>query len=274
LPSPNRSPISLSLASITTAGDPTAVSTRGHHVTRSSSAATSIRCRRAAVVGAAAVAVAALAAGCGTASSSTGAVPSASTSDAASTGTPPPTASGSQASTSGTSTPASGPAAGSHQTEDNPPGDIPDQQVFVAYTAPGAHFSVKVPEGWARSSGVDGVTFTDKLNSITIQEVPAPAALTEADARSQLLPQLAGAVPAFSAGEISSVPRTAGRAVLVTYLGDSAPDPVTNKVVRDAFERYSFWHNGHQATLTLAGPKGADNVDPWRIVTDSLRWLA
>ncbi|MDT7564604.1 MAG: hypothetical protein QOG76_3228, partial [Pseudonocardiales bacterium] len=24
--------------------------------------------------------------------------------------------------------------------------------------------------------------------------------------------------------------------------------------------------------LTLSGPKGADNVDPWRKVTDSLRW--
>jgi hypothetical protein len=26
-------------------------------------------------------------------------------------------------------------------------------------------------------------------------------------------------------------------------------------------------------TLTLSGPKDADNVDPWRLVTDSLRWL-
>jgi hypothetical protein len=24
--------------------------------------------------------------------------------------------------------------------------------------------------------------------------------------------------------------------------------------------------------LTLSGPKGADNVDPWRIVSDSLKW--
>jgi len=24
--------------------------------------------------------------------------------------------------------------------------------------------------------------------------------------------------------------------------------------------------------LTLSGPVGADNVDPWRIVTDSLAW--
>lgn len=165
------------------------------------------------------------------------------------------------------------PAAGSHQTEDNPPGDIPDQQVFVAYTPPGAHFSVKVPEGWARSTGPDGVTFTDKLNSITVQEVQAPQAPTEAQARAQLLPVLARTVPAFAEGKVAPVSRTPGRGILLTYLGDSAPDPVTNKVVRDAFQRYLFWHNGHQTVLTLAGPTNADNVDPWRTVTDSVSWL-
>jgi hypothetical protein len=25
-------------------------------------------------------------------------------------------------------------------------------------------------------------------------------------------------------------------------------------------------------TLTLSGPTNADNVDPWKIVTDSVRW--
>ena len=167
----------------------------------------------------------------------------------------------------------SAPAVGSHKTEDNPPGDIPDQQVFVAYTPPGAHFSVKVPEGWARSTGPDGVTFTDKLNSITVQEVQAPQAPTEAQARAQLLPELARTVPAFAEGKVAPVSRTPGRGVLLTYLGDSAPDPVTNKVVRDAFQRYLFWHNGHQTVLTLAGPTNADNVDPWRTVTDSVTWL-
>jgi hypothetical protein len=33
-------------------------------------------------------------------------------------------------------------------------------------------------------------------------------------------------------------------------------------------------HDGREVVLTLSGPKGADNVDPWRIVTDSLRWSA
>src|SRR5690242_20999784 len=36
-------------------------------------------------------------------------------------------------------------------TESNPPGDIPDNQAFVAYTSPADGFLVKVPEGWGRT---------------------------------------------------------------------------------------------------------------------------
>lgn len=164
------------------------------------------------------------------------------------------------------------PSSAPHQTESNPPGDIPDQQVFVAYGLPGGHASVKVPEGWARSEAAGVVTFTDKLNAISIMEKPSPAALTEAAATSTVVKQLAGEVPAFQGGQVTTVTRKAGQAVLVTYLGDSAPDPVTNKVIRDAFERYSFWRGGTEVVLTLSGPKGADNVDPWKIVTDSVTW--
>ena len=35
--------------------------------------------------------------------------------------------------------------------EKNPPGDIPDDQVFVAYTSRAGGYSLKVPEGWART---------------------------------------------------------------------------------------------------------------------------
>lgn len=201
-----------------------------------------------------------------------GGAPSTGAASVAPTAPGPDSGSGTSTPTAATSgsAPAASPAP--HQTESNPPGDIPDQQVFVAYTPPGAHFSVKVPEGWARSTTGQGVTFTDKLNSITLQEVPAASAPSAASVTASVVPQLSGQVPAFAAGKVSTVTRAAGQAVLVTYLGDSAPDPVTNKVVRDAFERYSFWRGGHEAVLTLSGPQGADNVDPWKIVTDSLRW--
>jgi hypothetical protein len=58
----------------------------------------------------------------------------------------------------------------------------------------------------------------------------------------------------------------------VTYLARGAADPVTGKARLDEVERYLFVHRGHEAVVTLSGPKGADNVDPWRTITDSLRW--
>jgi hypothetical protein len=161
---------------------------------------------------------------------------------------------------------------GQHLTESNPPGDIPDTQVFVEFAPPGAHFSVTVPEGWARTVDGDSVSFTDKLNRITMQERAAAAPATAVGVTASVVPDLSRQVPRFVAGQVTSVSRTAGSAVLVTYVGDSAPDPVTNKVVRNAFERYSFWKAGHEVVLTLAGPVNADNVDPWRTVSDSLRW--
>jgi hypothetical protein len=157
-------------------------------------------------------------------------------------------------------------------TESNPPGDIPDNQVFVAYTPPGATFHVKVPEGWARSTGGGAVTFTDKLNSIRMETVAAPGAPTVASAQQREVPAIAAATAKFAAGKVTEVSRRAGHAVLITYQADSQPDPVTNKVVRDAVERYEFWRGGKEVVLTLTGPKNADNVDPWRIVSDSFGW--
>ena len=58
----------------------------------------------------------------------------------------------------------------------------------------------------------------------------------------------------------------------ITYLAKSKPDPVTGKATTDAVERYVFFHNGRRAILTLTGAKAADNVDPWRIVSSSVRW--
>jgi hypothetical protein len=47
---------------------------------------------------------------------------------------------------------------------------------------------------------------------------------------------------------------------------------VTGKVGQDAVERYVFFHRGHEVILTLSGPQKADNVDPWRIISNSLAW--
>ncbi|MFC8501374.1 hypothetical protein ACFUC1_03375 [Pedococcus sp. NPDC057267] len=163
-------------------------------------------------------------------------------------------------------------SAPSHATESNPPGDIPDNQAYVSYTPPGAALTLKVPEGWARTSHGGVTSFSDKLNTIQIEVTKATAAPSEATVRDQDLPHLRATVPNYAQGKVATVARPAGNGVLATYQGDSAPNPVTGKVVRDAFERYTFYHKGTRVDLTLSGPTNADNVDPWRTVTDSLRW--
>jgi hypothetical protein len=75
-----------------------------------------------------------------------------------------------------------------------------------------------------------------------------------------------------SGAKVSTVTRTAGRARRSSYLAAGQPDAVTGKRRTDAVERYEFTHGARRVVLTLSGPRGADNVDPWRIVTDSLRW--
>jgi hypothetical protein len=159
-----------------------------------------------------------------------------------------------------------------HATEFNPPGDIPDNAVFVDHTAPGSTVHLTVPEGWARTTHHGVAAFTDKYNSVSVEVRPAQQPPTVASARRVEVPQLRRTVMNFKPGPITEVTRQHGKAVHLAYLMDSAPNPVTGKVVRDAVERFEFWHAGEVAILTLAGPQGADNVDPWQIVSDSLQW--
>jgi hypothetical protein len=158
--------------------------------------------------------------------------------------------------------------------EVNPAGDIPDNQAYVAYAPSGGGYSVKIPEGWSRTSSGGAVTFTDKLNFIRMESTPAPRPPSVASAKRTVLPKLAQSVKGFKAGHVSAVSRHAGRALRITYLADAPANAVTARTNRDAVERYVFFHNGKDVVLTLSGPKGADNVDPWRIVTDSLRFTS
>lgn len=164
------------------------------------------------------------------------------------------------------------PAVADPAKEVNAPGDIPDNQAFVAYSPPDGRYTVKVPEGWARTEAGRTVTFTDKFNSVSIDLVDESQAPTEQSAQAVEVPKLATAVACFSGAGVTTVRRPAGTAVLITYQGDAPADPVTAKVVRDDVERYEFWRGGTEAVLTLSGAVHADNVDAWRLVTESFRW--
>lgn len=155
--------------------------------------------------------------------------------------------------------------------EQNAAGDIPDNQVFVPFSPADHRFTVTVPEGWARTTDGAATVFSDKFNSVRVEALARPQATTVRTATAQEVPALRG-LPGYAAGSVDTVRRTAGDAVLITYEAASPSDPVTGKTITDAVERYEFWHGGQEVVLTLSGPKGADNVDPWRTVTDSLRW--
>jgi len=158
-------------------------------------------------------------------------------------------------------------------TETPPPGDIPDSTVYVAYRPSSGQYQVKVPEGWARTVSPAAVFFTDKLNIISVWTTKAAAAPTAASARAAEVPAIQHPLRGFALTGVSVVHRPAGTAVLIRYSADSRPDPVTGKVYKDAFERYEFYRNGTEAVVLLGGPVGADNIDPWRTVTNSFRWL-
>jgi hypothetical protein len=171
---------------------------------------------------------------------------------------------------SGASTPSA--ASGTAAPENNSAGDIPDTQVFVPFTPATKLFTVSVPEGWAQTTDGVATVFTDKLNAVRIEMRPAPVPLTPGTIRQQELPAVESSSPGYRFGAISVVQRKSGPVFLVTYQATSPPNEVTGKSGVDAVERYEFWRDGHEAIVTLSGPLGADNVDPWRTITDSVQW--
>jgi hypothetical protein len=155
--------------------------------------------------------------------------------------------------------------------EQLPPGDIPDNQVFVPYTPATGGYSMSYPQGWAKRETAATTTFTQNFNSIAVTTTKTPSAPTTASARSTATSQL-GTVPGFHLNTVDSVTRASGPAVRLVYSATSATDAVTGKSVTLDVERYLFWHNGTLVTITLSSPKGSDNVDPWKTVTNSLAW--
>jgi hypothetical protein len=161
-------------------------------------------------------------------------------------------------------------ASGTTTAEANPVGDIPDNQVYVPYSPPDGSFTVEVPEGWARTDAGDTVSFTDKLNTVTVQELTGRPQPTPDSVRTG---ELAGAAARNgAAGTVEQVTLPAGPAIHATYSADATPDPVTGRTVRDDVELYVFWKDGTEVLLTLSGPHGADNVDPWKKISTSFAW--
>jgi hypothetical protein len=119
-------------------------------------------------------------------------------------------------------------------------GDIPDNQTFLVFKNPNAGYSLRYPEGWARKGQGNDVTFKEKANVIHITVKPGTAK--------------------NKPGEKTTVSR------------ESAPDPVTGKRLPLTVDIYEFEKGGKVAVLELSTPEGVDNVDAYRLISESFAW--
>ncbi len=157
------------------------------------------------------------------------------------------------------------------QPEKNPPGDIPDSQVFIDYASPQG-FMMKVPEGWARADRADGASFVDKLDGVVLIVAKTDAAPTLDSVKKSYIPEFEKRERAVKVSAIKAVKLPGGAAIRIVYTSNSEPNQVTNKQVRLENERYLYFKDGKLVTLELYAPKGADNVDQWQLMSRSFQW--
>jgi hypothetical protein len=150
-------------------------------------------------------------------------------------------------------------------------GDIPDNQVFLVFRNAQAGYAIKYPEGWSQAGAGGDVTFKDKNNlvHISIAAGSAPAvssAAAELDKLKKSDPSLVVTAPS------KQVTIKGNQAIKSGYSTESKPNPVTGKRVTLLVDRYQFAHNGKVATVDLGTPKGVDNVDAYRLMSESFKW--
>jgi len=158
--------------------------------------------------------------------------------------------------------------------EKNPPGDIPDTQAFITYKNVTGKYSIEAPEGWARTEHGTDVTFVSKFDGerVTLAKSATPPTVASVKQTQAPAIQQQGRAVKMQGVQTKSIPRN-GTVVYVTYTSNSEPDPVTDKQIRLDNVTYYYYRNGTLAALTLWAPTGADNVDQWKRISESFRWL-
>jgi hypothetical protein len=213
-----------------------------------------------------------LLAGCGSNSanssggqSSTSVTPSASASPPSST---------SDASASASPSPSASPSASEKPVaqEISPAGDIPDSQAFVNYISASGGYSFKAPEGWARTEQGSEVSFVEKLDGVKVSFISADKAPTVNSIKAGEAADLVKNGRAVKDVKVSEVTVPSGKAIKVTYTSNSEPNAVTGKQIRQDNATYYYFNNKKLAAMTLWAPLGADNVDQWKLMSDSFSW--
>jgi hypothetical protein len=149
-------------------------------------------------------------------------------------------------------------------------GDIPDNQVFLTYRSQTGRWSMRYPEGWARTGTSTHTTFRDKNNLVRI--VVQPGGLPSTARAHALVSRSGASTPSVHAGAAQRMTISGHPAVKVPYSTVSAPNPVTNKRVTLMVDRYYLAHGGRVAVVDLGTPVGVDNVDAYRMMIQSFTW--
>ena len=154
--------------------------------------------------------------------------------------------------------------------EKNPPGDIPDSQVFNVYSADS--YALKVPEGWARIVTGPNVSFASKLDGVSVTLTPVATAPTLDWVKAQYVPDLIKAGRAVEVKGVNAETLPGGPVIHIDYTSNSEPNAVTTKQIRLENARYLFFKSGSMAAVDLYAPAGADNVDQWQLMSRSFAW--
>ncbi len=150
-------------------------------------------------------------------------------------------------------------------------GDIPDNQVFLTFRNAAAGYTIKYPEGWAQSGSAGTVTIRDKNNIVRIVVTNgSPPSLSEVKSEVAKLHSAKITTPPTKV-TISGKP-----AIHVVYETQSARNAVTGKTVTLGVDRYYLWNGKKVAIVDLGTPVApvkVDNVDAYRLMIQSFRWL-
>jgi hypothetical protein len=149
-------------------------------------------------------------------------------------------------------------------------GDIPDNQVFLTYHSQGGRWSMRYPEGWARTGSPTHTLFRDKNNLVRI--VIQPGALPSTAQARALVGRSRSRTPSVHTGTAQRMTISGHPAIKVTYSTVSAPNPVTNRRVTLMVDRYYLADGGRLAVVDLGTPVGVDNVDAYRMMIQSFTW--
>jgi hypothetical protein len=149
-------------------------------------------------------------------------------------------------------------------------GDIPDNQEFLLFSDKSAGYSIRYPAGWARTGNGADVTFREKGNviHIVVRKGPMPTKATATQGL-EALAKTDSSVKPEAAEEIELKGKPA---VKITYAQMSGPDPVTGKRLPLTVDRYEIGKAGKVAVLDLVTPVGVDNVDAYRMISESFQW--